>query len=79
VDEGRKRVILIAAAIPAARKLAPVRHSEILPEQDCGGELIELPEDEPYVHFAQCARCGTEFTYVPDSDWVTVVYPGMRN
>ena len=22
-------------------------HSEILPEQDCGGELIELPKDEP--------------------------------
>ena len=54
--------------------------SEILPEQDCGGELIELPEDKPTcVHFAQCARCGTEFTFVPDSDWVTVVYPGMRN
>ena len=31
-------------------------HSEILPEHDYGGELIELPEDEPtYVHFAQCA------------------------
>jgi hypothetical protein len=42
-------------------------------------KVIELPEDEPtYVHFAQCARCGTEFTFVPDSDWVTVVYPGMR-
>ena len=53
-------------------------HSDILPEHDCGGELIELPEDEPNVHFAQCARCGTEFTFVPDSDWVTVVYPGMR-
>jgi hypothetical protein len=25
----------------------PVLHSEILPEQDCGGELIELSEDEP--------------------------------
>jgi hypothetical protein len=56
-----------------------VLHSEILPEQDCDGELIELPEDGPtYVHFAQCVRCGTEFTYVPDCDWVTVVYPGMR-
>jgi hypothetical protein len=56
-----------------------VFHSEILLEQDCGGELIELPENEPtYVHFAQCARCGTEFTFVPDFDWVTVVYPGMR-
>jgi len=52
---------------------------EILREQDCGGELIELPEDDPrYVHFAQCARCGTEFTSVPDSDWVTVGYPRIR-
>lgn len=40
-------------------------HSDILPEHDCGGELIELPEDEPNVHFAQCARCGTEFTWCP--------------
>ena len=54
-------------------------HSEILLEQNCGGELIELPEDEPtHVHFARCARCETEFTFVPDSDWVSVVYPGMR-
>jgi hypothetical protein len=53
-------------------------HSEIIPEHNCGGELIELSEDEPtYVH-SQCARCGAEFTFVPDSDWVTVVYPGMR-
>ena len=45
-------------------------HREI-PEHDCG-ELIELPEDEPtHVHFAQCARRGTEFTFVLDSDWVT--------
>jgi hypothetical protein len=29
-------------------------HNEILPEQDCGGELIELPEDEPTLR----ARCG---------------------
>jgi hypothetical protein len=58
--------------------ITPVLHSEILPEHDCGGELIELPEDELNVHFAQCAGCGTEFTFVPDSDWVTVVCPGMR-
>jgi hypothetical protein len=32
-------------------------HSETLPEHDCGGELIELPEDEPrYVHFAQIEK-----------------------
>jgi hypothetical protein len=56
-----------------------VLHSEIIPEQDCGGEVTELPEDEPtHVRFAQCARCGTEFTFLPDSDWVTVVYPGKQ-
>jgi hypothetical protein len=22
-------------------------HSDILPEHDCGGELIEVPEDKP--------------------------------
>jgi len=39
--------------------------------------IPELPEDQPTcVHFAQCARCETEFTYMPDCDWVTVVYPG---
>jgi hypothetical protein len=28
-------------------------HSYILPEHDCDGELIELPEDKPtYVRFA---------------------------
>jgi hypothetical protein len=56
-----------------------VLHNEIIPEQDCNGELIEPPDDVPtHVHLAQCARCGTEFTYVPDCDWITVVYPGMR-
>ena len=23
--------------------------------------------------------CGAEFTYQPDSDWVTIVLPGMRS
>ena len=62
-----------------SRQLVRMRHSEILPEQNCDGELIELPEDQPtYTYVAQCARCGTEFTYMPDCAWVTVVYPGMR-
>ena len=52
-------------------------HSDILPEHNCGGALIELPRTRQRM-FAQCARCGTEFTFLPDSDWVTVVYPGMR-
>jgi hypothetical protein len=55
-----------------------VLDSGVLPEQDCDGELIELPEDGPTCHFVQCDRCGTEFTYVPDSERATVVYPGMR-
>jgi hypothetical protein len=54
-------------------------HRDILPEHSCDGELIELHEDDPtYVHFAQCASCGIEFTCTPDCDWVTVVLPGMR-
>ena len=28
-------------------------HSDIFPEHDCTGELIELPEDESTCHFAQ--------------------------
>jgi hypothetical protein len=55
-------------------------HSDILPEQGCDGELIEVPERcTPKVTFSRCAKCWTEFMYVPDdSKWVTVVYPGMK-
>ena len=54
-------------------------HSEILPEHTCDGELIPLMESSTYLQVVLCSSCGTEFSFEPDSDWVTVVYPGMRN
>ena len=53
-------------------------HSDIVPEHECDGELIELPATSEHVRHAWCSSCGTEFTYPPDSDWVTIVLPGMR-
>jgi hypothetical protein len=54
-------------------------HSDIVPEHECDGELIELTPTPAYVQHAICSWCGTEFTYQPDSTWVTVVLPGMRS
>jgi hypothetical protein len=54
-------------------------HSDIVPEHSCDGELIPLVEAPAYLHFVRCSSCGTEFTFEPDSDWVAVVLPGMRN
>jgi len=53
-------------------------HRDIVPEHECDGELIELPTTPPHVQHARCSSCGTEFAYQPDSDWVTIVLPGMR-
>jgi hypothetical protein len=47
-------------------------HSDILPEHSCDGELIQWDRSHAYLKQARCSTCGTEFTYVPDSDWVTV-------
>jgi len=54
-------------------------HSDILPGHSYDGELIPLKESSTYVQVALCSSCGTEFSFEPDSDWVTVVYPVMRN
>jgi hypothetical protein len=54
------------------------RHSDIAPEHGCNGELSQQNEEPAYVYVAWCSGCGTEFRYEPDSDWVTVVLPGMR-
>jgi hypothetical protein len=54
-------------------------NSNIVPENPCDGELIPPEEAPTYLHFVRCSSCGTEFTFEPDSDWVTVVLPGMRN
>jgi len=53
-------------------------HSEIVPEHSCHGELVELNQAPTYLHLARCSSCGTEFTFEPDSDWVTIVLPGMK-
>ena len=55
-----------------------LKHSDIVPEHSCHGELIELNDDSAYLHHVWCCSCGTEFTFEPDSDWVTLVLPGMR-
>jgi hypothetical protein len=31
------------------------------------------------LHLFLCSRCRTEFTYQPDSSWVTIVLPGMKS
>jgi hypothetical protein len=53
--------------------------SDIVPEHSCDGELIPLDEAPAYLHFVRCPSFGTESAFEPDSDWVTVLLPGMRN
>jgi predicted nucleic-acid-binding Zn-ribbon protein len=45
-------------------------HRDIIPEQDCDGELIDV-SDSKYLTTKWCSKCGTEFSYKPDSTWVT--------
>jgi hypothetical protein len=54
-------------------------HRDILPEHSCDGELIPMEEDRTYLHVLRCSSCGTEFAFMPDAEWVTMVLPGMRN
>jgi hypothetical protein len=57
-----------------------LRHNTIVPEHPCSGEVIEHEEfSMGEVRVAICSACGTEFQYVPDSDWLKVISPGMRN
>jgi hypothetical protein len=57
-----------------------LRHNPILPEYPCSGEVIEYEEfSMGQVRVAICSACGTEFQYVPNSGWLTVITPGMRN
>ena len=53
-------------------------HSDIVPEHDCNGELIEVNQSSRRTRCLWCSSCGTEFTFEPGSDWVTFVTPGMR-
>lgn len=54
-------------------------HGDIIPEQSCQGELVEIEGSSTNLQFVKCLSCGTQFAIEPDSDWVTVMYPGMRN
>jgi hypothetical protein len=60
--------------------LTRARHNTIVPEHPCSGEVIEREEfSMGQVRIAICSACGTEFQYVPDSDWLKVISPRMRN
>jgi hypothetical protein len=52
-------------------------NSDIVPEHECDSELIELPTTPKHVRRAGCSL-GGGVSYLPDSDWVTIVPPGMR-
>ena len=52
-------------------------HSDIVPEHLCNGELIEVDQSSTRIRRVWCSSCRTEFTFEPDSDWVTFVTPGM--
>ena len=54
-------------------------HNDIVPEHSCDGKLVPLEEAPTCLHFVLCSSCGTEFAFEPDSDWVTVVLPGMQD
>ncbi len=57
-----------------------LRHNKIVPDYPCSGEVIQLHKlRTDHVQVAFCSSCGTEFRYETDSDWVTVISPGMRN
>jgi len=48
-----------------------LRHNTIIPEYPCSGEVIEYAEFlVGHVRIAICSVCGTEFQYLPDSDWL---------
>jgi len=63
---------------PSGKEQYLMLHSDIVPEHACPGELIDVSQ-KPDLHQVWCASCGTEFTYAPDSDWVTIVFPGMQS
>jgi hypothetical protein len=53
-------------------------HSDIIPEHSCDGELIQLEEYLPVPHEEHRTNWRYEFSFEPDSDWVTIVLPRMR-
>jgi hypothetical protein len=56
-----------------------VLHSDLFPEFSCDSKLISVEAmSTGRVRLFWCSGCGTEFTFNPDSEWVMVVYPGMK-
>jgi hypothetical protein len=56
-----------------------LQHNAIVPEHPCLGEVIEHERFRlGEVRVAICSACGTEFPYVPDSDWLKLITLGMR-
>ena len=54
-------------------------HSDFFPEFPCDRELIPVEALSKGRICLRCSGCGTEFTYVPEHEWVLVVYPGMKS
>jgi hypothetical protein len=46
-----------------------MQHSDIVPEHDCGGKLIDSSNSKCVTKMWSWP-CGTEFSYEPDSTWV---------
>jgi hypothetical protein len=66
--------------LPKADSVPRLRHNDIVTEYPCSGEVIQLDAfSTKHLTIAICLGCGTEFQYVPDSTWVTIILPGMRN
>jgi hypothetical protein len=55
-----------------------MRHNELDREFPCDGELIETQQSTETLTVVWCLPCCTEYRYALDSDWVSVIYPGMR-
>jgi hypothetical protein len=59
---------------------ATVLHSDLIPQFPCDSELISVEAlSTERFRLLWCSGCGTEFTFNPDSEWETVVYPGMKS
>jgi len=56
-----------------------MQHNELTPEFQCHGDLICVTAlSTKLLTHLWCANCGKEFTYLTDSGWVWIVYPGMQ-
>ena len=71
---------LTASLAPSFQETSKVNAAE-LPDyfrQDGGWKKV-LVEGEKKSALRSALACGMEFQYLPDSDWMNVITPGMRN